>query len=225
MLVAIGDIHGYHAKFCRLMEKLAERVDFATDTLIFLGDYVDGGGCVAPLIHHLRRYQDRYPHWVFLKGNHEQMLLDAIANPTDRLIGEHWFTQGGAETLMSYEEGLSRYERAIGGGYAKLKADCPWFEERPLVHETERFIFVHAGVVPGKQPGDCHADDLLWIRERFIDSTYDWGKRVIFGHTFTTDPIVKQNKIGIDTLHRGGGQLTAVILNEDDPDAMEFIAA
>jgi serine/threonine protein phosphatase 1 len=55
-------------------------------------------------------------------------------------------------------------------------------------------------------------EDLLWIREEFIYSAYDWTKRVIFGHTALETPFVTPGKIGIDTGAVYGNKLTAVEL-------------
>jgi serine/threonine protein phosphatase 1 len=59
-----------------------------------------------------------------------------------------------------------------------------------------------------------HLDDLLWIRHQFINSPYDFGKIVVFGHTplsFTT-PLINKNKIGLDSGAVYGGKLTCIEL-------------
>jgi serine/threonine protein phosphatase 1 len=66
---------------------------------------------------------------------------------------------------------------------------------------------------------------MLWIRDEFIDSERDWGKRIIFGHTYFRQPLVLPNKIGINTMHRNGGRLSAVLLSDDDPAGFEFVWA
>ena len=54
--------------------------------------------------------------------------------------------------------------------------------------------------------------DLLWIREPFLDSTADHGKIVVHGHTPRPEPVVRANRIGIDTGACYGGPLTALVL-------------
>lgn len=57
--------------------------------------------------------------------------------------------------------------------------------------------------------------DLVWIREEFIYSQYDFGKKVIFGHTpFMNTPYIDPYKIGIDTGAVYGGKLTCLKLPE-----------
>jgi diadenosine tetraphosphatase ApaH/serine/threonine PP2A family protein phosphatase len=68
-----------------------------------------------------------------------------------------------------------------------------------LFYETENFIFVHAGLRPGKALDEQDDHDLVWIREKFIFSDYDWGKTVVFGHTPRPEPLFTDNKIGLDT--------------------------
>jgi len=85
-----------------------------------------------------------------------------------------------------------------------------------LYHETDDYIFVHAGLLPGPIPLDKQPrDELLWIRFRFIGSNYDWGKKVIFGHTPSNDVLVEENKICIDTGAAYNGSLTAIKLPEE----------
>jgi serine/threonine protein phosphatase 1 len=211
MLVAIGDIHGYQPALTALMARVFERINPYRDTVVFLGDYVDGGGLVRELVMQLRGYQERYPHWVFLLGNHEQMLLDALDCIDNRLAYLSWYTQGGAQTLASYPNGYVSED------------DVAWFRSLPLWHETDGFYFVHAGLLPGKRPDECERDDLLWIREPFLHSDERWPKRVIHGHTYTPTPQVRPNRININTMNRGGGTLTAALLDDACSDHQEFI--
>ena len=80
--------------------------------------------------------------------------------------------------------------------------------------EEEEYVFVHAGLRPKRPIHEQSIEDLLWIRHEFIDSDYDWGKRIVFGHTPLSSPLVQPQKIGIDTGAVYGGPLTAVILPE-----------
>jgi serine/threonine protein phosphatase 1 len=94
-----------------------------------------------------------------------------------------------------------------------------FLKELRLYYETADHIMVHAGLRHGVPLEDQTPDDLVWIREEFIYSEQDFGKRVIFGHTPFVRPLVLPNKIGIDTGAVYGNQLTCLIL----PD-MEFVS-
>ncbi len=105
-------------------------------------------------------------------------------------------------------------------GFFFVPPEYPSFlKSLPYYWETEAYIFVHAGLRPKKPLDKQDLHDLLFIRSDFIHSKYDWGKRIIFGHTPFSEPLVEPNKIGIDTGCVYGGELTALIL----PD-MEFIS-
>jgi serine/threonine protein phosphatase 1 len=81
---------------------------------------------------------------------------------------------------------------------------------------TEDYIFVHAGLRPGIPVEKQDPDDLIWIRHDFINSHYNFGKIVIFGHTplSFTAPLINKNKIGLDTGAVYGGKLSCVELPE-----------
>jgi serine/threonine protein phosphatase 1 len=210
-LFAIGDIHGHHAELRGLLNQLeAAGMRPERDKIVFLGDYVDGGPDACQVISLLMDLARANPHWVFLLGNHEQMWLDAYddeGKPTEEF--DLWFYQGGARTRESY--------RREQDGDARWQEHRAWVASLPLYHETDRFIFVHAGLRPPLPPEVNSPFDLLWIREEFIYSSHDWGKIVVFGHTPVREPLVEFNKIGIDTMPRDSGKLTAVELTEEEP--------
>jgi serine/threonine protein phosphatase 1 len=80
--------------------------------------------------------------------------------------------------------------------------------------ETDKFIFVHAGLKPGVPLAKQKKRDLLWIRDEFIDADQAVEKTVVFGHTPFARPLVEKDRIGIDTGAAFGGKLTCVELTE-----------
>ena len=164
---------------------------------------------------------NRYPHWVFLKGNHEDLLLDALLFHC-RLYGSYhlWWEQGGQATAQSYRpHDASASERALMRpcDYIPL-AHLVWLAARPLYYATDRYLFVHAGLRPGIPLAQQERRNLLWIRDEFIAAAADFGgKQVVFGHTPLREPLVMPNKIGIDTMGAGRGTLTAVELSGPEP--------
>ena len=60
------------------------------------------------------------------------------------------------------------------------------------------------------------AEDLLWIREPFLSWRRDLDKVVVHGHTVGADPIVRNNRIGIDTGACWTGCLTCLVLEEGE---------
>ena len=74
---------------------------------------------------------------------------------------------------------------------------------------------MHGGLRPGLPLAAQKEEDLLWIRKEFIHSDFDFGRRIIFGHTPVRTPLVMPNKIGIDTGAVYGNKLTCVQLPEE----------
>lgn len=226
--VAISDIHGHRDELQALMGHLKHEVDFNEAHFVFLGDYVDGGKDVRNVIEDCMAYEKLYPHWTFLYGNHEDMMLDALRHKSVKYHDYYqWYGQGGKETARSYyPEGLTPYEMALIKPSDYIPTDhLDWIESRPSVLETEEFIFVHAGLLPNHTVEQTPLEDRLWIRSKFYNSRYDWGKRVIFGHTFMEQPFVRFNMIGIDTMARSGGSLCAAILDSEHPERQVLISS
>ncbi|NIQ94550.1 MAG: serine/threonine protein phosphatase [Desulfuromonadales bacterium] len=183
-LLAVGDIHGCYAQLVELMERVAPSAD---DRLVFLGDYIDRGPQSRRVIDYLIALQERLPRTVCLRGNHEQMLLDALTGDIDA-VGLFLFN-GGTATVSSY-----------GGDLDRLPEEhLEFLRNLPLYHEEDDFIFVHAGLRPGLSLAEQDEHDLLWVRQEFLHSDHDWGKTVVHGHTPRPGVEFRDNRIGIDT--------------------------
>lgn len=223
LLAAIGDLHGARGKLAALLPKLPTEAK-----LIFLGDYVDRGPDSAGVLDDLVALRAERPDAVFLRGNHDQMMLDArdfcdpfLRSPYTLDLIANWFAWGGGETMRSYPGEGRWFRRVPHAHWAFLEDTLFELREGP-------FLFVHAGLLPREipwQPGVPWATDpRLWVREPFLNSDADLGGRVIFGHTVQTDgPLVQPNKIGIDTGAVFGGPLTAALLDAGRPEWVEFI--
>jgi len=206
-IFAIGDIHGCFEKLVILMDKID--IDLEKDTLIFMGDYIDRGPASFEVVAYLNDLRKRCPKALFLKGNHEDMLGKYLSGPDK----DTYIINGGKNTLDSY------ISRSQPGDSIIPREHLDFFGSLLPYYETKDYIFIHAGLRENMPPSQQEEDDLLWIRHEFIQSDYDFGKRVIFGHTPFLEPFVRANKIGIDTGAVYGNKLTCVRL----PD-VEFIS-
>ena len=205
-IFAIGDIHGCYDRLKTLMGKIP--IDYSRDTLVFIGDYIDRGPHPFEVVDYLIKLKNRFPDVIFLKGNHEDM-LDKFLNGADRYT---YLLNGGQQTLDSY---LIKPVQADQSEFFPIPPEhMEFFKSLRLFYETEEFIFVHAGLRPRVPLESQNTEDLLWIRNKFVSSKYDFGKRVIFGHTPLKKPLVEPNKIGIDTGAVYGNALTCVQLPE-----------
>ena len=208
-IFAIGDIHGCYDRLKTLMDKIP--IDLSRDTLVFIGDYIDRGPNSVEVVEYLMKLKKRVPEVIFLKGNHEDM-LDKFITGADRFT---YLLNGGQQTLDSY------MTKPVQSDFYPIPPDhMDFFKSLRLFYETEEFIFVHAGLRPRVPLESQKPQDMLWIRDKFISTRHDYGKRVIFGHTPLKKPLVEPNKIGIDTGAVYGNALTCVQL----PDLVFFNA-
>lgn len=171
---AISDIHGCAKTFKALLNK----IEFSKeDTLYLLGDFIDRGPDSRGVIDHIWELQEEGYTIYCLRGNHEQMLLDELAEK------EVWYN-GEPEMLKSF--------------HAKSNQDIPkpyieWMEALPYFFETQDYFLVHAGLnFKTKFPlQDTH--EMIWVRHFYDDIDKDWlGNRIIVhGHTPTRQLTIK----------------------------------
>ncbi len=203
-----------------MIDEVSKIVDEKSDTIIFLGDYIDRGDKSKEVVDYLLELKTKY-RCIFLKGNHEKMLLDYIESE-GRMLG--FLMNGGLMTLMSYgiEDSMTKPDISLFP-----EEHITFFKETEYYFKHDSFVCVHAGMRP-------HIDnvinqdekDLIWIREEFFKAEYSWNPKIIFGHTPTNylnpekvfKPYVdeKRNIIGIDTGAVYGGALTCYNYREDD---------
>lgn len=133
MIVAIGDIHGQHTMLQALLVRLKGLPLTEEDTLVFLGDYVDRGENAREVIDTLLKWRECYPKTVFLRGNHEQLLLDAadavaacsagIDNAHSADLTLMWLQNGGSDTLLSYAvPGFQRWYETVDPALLRIPA-------------------------------------------------------------------------------------------------------
>lgn len=205
--VAIGDVHGCLQSLQDLTEKLEK---YSDRKFIFLGDYIDRGPDSKGVVDFLLDYREKQD-CIFLRGNHEQMLLDAYYN--DNL--DMWLMNGGRSTLESY-----------GAKYNNLdipESHIEFYNNTKMYYDTSDFFFVHAGLSPAKTIEQSLQDegdikDFLWERSHLNVFETPWEKTVVFGHTPRPHPIRKNKMLGLDTgcvyESLGYGKLTAAVLPE-----------
>lgn len=203
-IFAIADIHGCLDKLQRLIRDI--KADPVNDTLVFIGDYIDRADGSKEVVDYILRLEKTYQKMICLRGNHETMLLRYLQGVEEDI----YLANGGLATLNAY--GILRSD-APRERKKKIPADhLRFFKSLLPYYETDQFIFVHAGLIPGIPLAEQSLYDLQWVRQTFIDSDYDFGKRVVFGHTHFSAPLITANKIGIDTGAVYGGRLTCVEL-------------
>jgi len=213
---AIGDIHGGLRALVQVLNKIEVK---DTDTLIFMGDYVDGWSESAQVIQFLKELSETI-HCIFIKGNHdvwcEDWLKTGDVNPT-------WYMHGGKETIESYE------------GFTKDRKGqhLEFFENMPLYYlDGENRLFLHAGftsmhgVTREVFETTLYFDRTLWEMALTMDKNIErdsfiYPKRLIhyseiyIGHTPTTNfnvnvPMNAINVWNVDTGAAFKGKLSGI---------------
>jgi serine/threonine protein phosphatase 1 len=203
-IFAIGDIHGCVQKLRELIGLIAANRE--KDTLVFIGDYIDRGNSNREAVDYVLQLKKEFKNNICLLGNHEQMFLNYLEGMDE----ETYLYNGGQSTLSDYGINLSD---TTDERKEKVPEEHLLFYQSLLsYYQTKDYIFVHAGLIPKISIDKQTIDDLLWVRHKFIDSDYDFGRRVVFGHTPLSRPLIMENKIGIDTGAVYGGKLTCLEL-------------
>jgi serine/threonine protein phosphatase 1 len=214
-IYAVGDIHGR----ADLLSEIIARIDddirrrpIAHAIEIYLGDYVDRGPQSKTVID-LLTVRLVANGAVCLRGNHEAVMEGFLQDPT---ILEYWLPLGGMQTLASYGIELHENETAFSLHRRFLDAF-------PRAHELFMqclrnqfscgdFLFVHAGIRPGVPLDDQDPNDLIWIRDEFLDDTRSHKRFIVHGHTPVPHPEIRSNRINIDTAAWRTGALTCVAI-------------
>jgi serine/threonine protein phosphatase 1 len=214
-IYAIGDIHGCARQLDHLHVRIAEdmaRRPVASALLLHVGDYVDRGADTAGVI---ARLADGCPipgmDMINLMGNHESTMLDALAG--ERAAGTDWLFAGGKAALESYgidpEGPREQWARLIPQDHQAFLRNLI------LMHREGGYAFIHAGIRPGIPLENQARDDLLRSRQPFLYSEADFGAVVVHGHTPVKAPVVRHNRIAIDTGAVFGGRMTCAVLEAD----------
>lgn len=215
----IGDIHGRADLLDTLHKQILKDSEGYSGhkTLIYLGDYIDRGlnsrDVVDLLIDSpLEGYQS-----IFLRGNHEQVLLDFLN--FDPGIVTQWFTFGGQATFFSYGVSVSGipFGEKINQLQTELATKIPekhlsFYQQLEFSYTLGDYFFVHAGVMPNVPLSRQLPMDMMWVRDEFLTSRYKFEKMIVHGHSVVNDPVVRDNRIGIDTGAYASGNLTCLVL-------------
>ncbi len=213
-ILVLGDIHGN-------LTHLIKALDLAGfepgDTLIFLGDYINRGNESREVLNWLLEIKKTGEH-VFLRGNHEDMILKLLAGEAQHWY--NWLEYGqGRNCMKSYgydpgrifyrEEGyyLKKNEEdiALNGRETQIfirqlfpEDHLAFFQETMITYETDDYFFCHAGLESGLNLSEqgVYSDALiLWGDEDFLRDRNDYGKTIVYGHYHQKEPVIQRNRI------------------------------
>lgn len=222
---AIGDVHGEAEKLAALHDFVREdavRLG-ARPFFVHLGDLIDRGPDSRGVVARIMALHEAMPdNTVALKGNHEDMMLNAYSGAS-AMDESNWSVNGGDVAIASYERANGSYpdwRDSIDRTHAH------WLSALPVMwrDEARKLVFVHAGIDPWRFP-NCPDEHKLWTRSRKFFDTNRWPERpeleglmVVHGHTPTDDfePYLGPRRINVDTGACFGGPLTCVVLAPDE---------
>ena len=224
--LVIGDIHGGLRALHQIMERANVTV---TDTLIFLGDYVDGWSQSPQVIDYLMEL-DKKQNCIFIRGNHDELLLDWLTSGDKNIDEGMWFKHGGEATVIGYSI-ISESKKEVHIDFLKSLQN--------YYLDDKNRLFLHAGFTNmngvkyeyfSKQ---FYWDRTLWETALALDEKINFKsefyprrltlyKEIYIGHTPTTRieqtiPVKKACVWNVDTGAAFKGVLTIL-----DIDTKEF---
>ena len=214
---AIGDIHGGLKALVQVLNQIEVT---EKDTLIFMGDYVDGWSESAQVIELLIKLSEKI-NCIFIKGNHDIWCQNWLEN--QEIVHPTWYMHGGKETMESYD-GFSSDEK---------KQHITFLQNLPFYHiDSDNRLFLHAGftsmhgVEKEEFKKTCCFDRTLWEMALAMDKNIEkdstnYPKRlqhyneIFIGHTPTTnfgetEPMNAVNIWNVDTGAAFKGRVTAM---------------
>jgi serine/threonine protein phosphatase 1 len=203
--LVFGDIHGCYLAADAAV-KLAKKEKAKA---IFLGDYVDRGPDSIKTLEILIEAKRKNPEWIFLRGNHDQMLLDLIMGIQEPNI--EFDVYAGRTSNIETSRVFEKWKYLS----ASRKNEITKFLENTIFfHETNDWIFVHAPLKNSDIPiYEKSKEELLWNYD--LNPVWE-GKQFVHGHA-TTEKLVLRDKNGlnINTSCGYGGVLTGLLIKKE----------
>lgn len=228
MIYAIGDIHGQKEMLDQalaLIEAdggpdaeivfLGDYTDRGPDSRGVLETLI-AGQAAGRNWHCIKGNHDRMFHDYVVAGReHDSRVKSGISWINKRLGGittlasygvsgdAHFLhpAGGGLETLQSYDIGtqsLSPDALRKRAARAVPQAHLEFLDGLPLTYQSGDLLFVHAGIRPGVPLDQQDPDDLIWIRDGWLEDTRDHGPLIVHGHTALDAPQHYGNRINLD---------------------------
>ncbi|MDP9057738.1 MAG: serine/threonine protein phosphatase [Pseudomonadota bacterium] len=227
-IYAIGDIHGCYDLMRQLLDRIGEHHDALPEPgalhIVFLGDLIDRGPDSAAVLNFVYDLQHKNDKVITLMGNHEQAMLNVLDGEPNVL--RSWLGFGGLQTLKAFGVAPPDPDEPSREFLRRLQGVIPrpwlrWLRNLPLFAQSGDYFFCHAGIRPGVPLRKQSREDLLWIREDFLDDLRSHEAVIVHGHSIEPITEIRSNRIGVDSGAYRTGRLTAIYL---EGDRQEFIA-
>ncbi len=220
-IYAVGDIHGRSALLAKMLAAIeadAQAAPAPTTIQVFLGDYIDRGMQSREVIDRLLAAPPEGHERICLLGNHEDVLLRFLEEPG---ILREWGNFGGYATLASYGIGIpeSMAPEALAALRDRFKQQFPaqhaaFLKHLRLSYSVGDYLFVHAGVRPGLPRAGQSRDDLLWIRQPFLQYEGFFEQYVVHGHSPVAVPDIRVQRANLDVSAAAVNSLCCLVLED-----------
>lgn len=221
----IGDLHGCIRQMRDLQAQMQAKDPEATQ--VYVGDYVDRGDHSKEVLEALYAARDN-PQVICLRGNHEDMLLDFLADPTVKTA--RWLRHGGITTLGSYGitgvtdasppevlvETATRFQQVLS------TQTQHWLAALPTRWHSGNLAVVHAAADPALPMASQSEQTLKWGHRDFFSTPRRDGIWVAHGHTIVEEARSEAGRIAVDTGAYATGRLTAAYITRG---GLEFLQA
>lgn len=217
-LYAIGDIHGCHDLLAQMHERIDAEIarDRPADwRIVHVGDYCDRGPDTKGVLDFLIERMAADPRVICLRGNHDEGFLSFIAGRPGAGL---FINYGGETTAASYGvksdfSNLARTREALIA--AMPDSHVRFLSTLPHSMSFGDFFLCHAGIRPGIAMDKQDPQDLIWIRETFLDYPHLHPKVVVHGHTPAPQVEIMGNRVNVDTRAFASGRLSGLMVDGD----------
>lgn len=181
MRYAVGDVHGCYKTLVRLLDHNL-RIS-KNDEVYFVGDYIDRGPSGRQVVDFLMERQQQGYQFYMVRGNHEEMLIDAWMQQKPDLF-MLWMLNGAEETLVSY--GIESHYRLGEAALNELPENhIDFLRKLPHYIQLDDYLIVHAGINFSAKDPFQDTRSMVWCRDCTNDLKKSGNRIIVAGHTPT----------------------------------------
>ena len=178
--LVVGDIHGGY----RALLQILERANVTTeDTLIFLGDYMDGWSESPEVLDFLIQLNQTHT-CIFIKGNHDELVIDWLEERFENINESMWFKHGGKATVEAYAN-IDKVKKKEHIAFLK--------ELKNYYLDSENRLFIHAGFT------NLHGVEYEYFPKLFYWDRTLWEMALAMDETLGKEDLLYPNRLKIYT--------------------------
>lgn len=178
--LVVGDIHGGY----RALLQILERANVTTeDTLIFLGDYMDGWSESPEVLDFLIQLNQTHT-CIFIKGNHDELVIDWLEERFENINESMWFKHGGKATFEAYAN-IDKVKKKEHIAFLK--------ELKNYYLDSENRLFIHAGFT------NLHGVEYEYFPKLFYWDRTLWEMALAMDETLGKEDLLYPNRLKIYT--------------------------